>query len=260
MWRKIIFFGFVVGFLVSLTAMPAAAHFGMLIPQSNVVTPKNRNLKLTLSFSHPFEGHGMTMEKPEAFFVVCNGKKRDLRDTLQKTTIMGHQAWQSIFRVKRPGVYQFAVVPKPYWEPAENISIIHYTKTVVAAFGADEGWDQPLGLPTEIVPLLRPFGNYVGNSFVGQVLLQGKPVPFAEIEVEYYNRDQKLVAPSDYHTTQVVKADGNGIFVFTCPQAGWWGFAALNEADYKLKNPLGEEKGVELGAVIWIYFDPYQSR
>jgi cobalt/nickel transport protein len=28
----------------------------------------------------------------------------------------------------------------------------------------DKGWDEPVGLPTEIVPLLRPFDNYVGRS------------------------------------------------------------------------------------------------
>ncbi len=246
--------------LVLLAGNPARAHFGMLIPSRNIVTQQHKNLELTLSFSHPFEGHGMTMAKPKAFFVIREGHKTDLLKSLKKTEVMGHDAWHTDYRVKRPGVYQFAVVPKPYWEPAEDIFIIHYTKTVVAAFGADTGWDQPLGLPTEIVPLLRPFGNYAGNSFVGRVLLNGQPVPFAEVEVEFYNRDKKLSAPSDYHVTQVVKADGNGIFTFTCPRAGWWGFAALNEADYKLKNPEGEEKGVELGAVFWIYLDNYRKQ
>lgn len=246
--------------LVLLVAGPAAAHFGMLIPSRNIITQQHKNLELTISFSHPFERHGMNMAKPLDFFVVRDGKKTDLTKTLKKTEVMGHQAWHTSYKVKRPGVYQFAVIPKPYWEPAEDISIIHYSKTIVAAYGADTGWDQPLGLPTEIVPLLRPFGNYAGNSFVGRVLLKGKPVPNAEIEVEFYNRDGKLEAPSDYHVTQVIKADGNGIFTFTCPRAGWWGFSALSEADYKLKNPKGEDKGVELGAVLWIYLDQYQEK
>ncbi len=257
--RKRLYMSLIIG-IVLLAAGPAAAHFGMLIPSSDIVTQQNKNLELTLSFSHPFEGHGMKMEKPAAFYVVRDKQKTDLLKTLKKTVIMGHQAWHTTYKVKRPGVYQFAVIPKPYWEPAEDISIIHYTKTIVAAYGADTGWDRPLGLPTEIVPLLRPFGNYAGNSFVGQVLLNGKPVPFAEVEVEFYNRGQKLKAPSDYHVTQLIKADPNGIFTFTCPRPGWWGFAALNEADYKLKNPEGREKGVELGAVLWIYLDKYQER
>ena len=238
----------------------ARAHFGMVIPSTNQATAENKSVELTLSFSHPFECKGMNLSRPDMFYIVKDGQKTDLLETLMPTKVMDHAAWQTNYRFKRPGVYSFVMVPKPYWEPAEDLSIIHYTKTVVAVFGAEEGWDEPLGLPTEIVPLLRPFGNYAGNTFTGQVLLQGKPVPGAEVEVEYYNRDGSLVAPSEYHVTQVVKADGNGIFSFTCPRAGWWGFAALNEADYTLKNPAGEEKPVELGGVLWIYFDAYRTR
>jgi len=49
----------------------------------------------------------------------------------------------------------------------------------------------------------------------------------------------------------VVKADANGVFSYAMPRAGWWGFAALNEADWKIKHN-GEEKGVEIGAVFWV--------
>ena len=201
----------------------------------------------------------MELVKPLKFSVFHDGQATDLLGTLKKTEVMGHKAWQTTYKIKRPGVYSFAMEPHPYWEPAEDVSIIHYTKTVVAAFGAEEGWDEPLGLPTEIVPLLRPFGNYAGNTFVGQVLLKGKVVPYAEVEVEFYNKDGKFKAPSEYHVTQVVKADSNGVFCFTCPQAGWWAFAALNEADYTINDPSGKAKGVELGAVLWIYLDEYMK-
>jgi len=242
------------------TASQAMAHFGMVIPSDNIVTQQKKSVELSLSFSHPFELIGMDLNKPKKFYVSKDGKQTDLLGSLKEIKVMDHKAWQTNYRVKRPGVYHFAMVPKPYWEPAEDLSIIHYTKTIVAAFGADEGWDEPMGLPTEIVPLLRPFGNYAGNSFSGKVLMNGKPVPNAEVEVELYNQDGSLAAPSDYHVTQVVKADANGIFTFTCPRGGWWGFSALNEADYTLKNPKGEAKAVELGAVLWIYMDEYQAK
>ncbi len=259
MIRKMLFAGCVAG-LVLGAASQAMAHFGMVIPSGNIVTQEKKSVDLTLSFSHPFELIGMDMDKPAKFYVVRNGKKTDLVNNLRRTSVMGHAAWQTTYRVKRPGVYQFAMEPKPYWEPAEDLSIIHYTKTIVAAYGADMGWDEPVGLPTEIVPLLRPFGNYAGNSFTGQVLMNGKPVPHAEVEVELYNRDGSLQAPSDYHVTQVIKADKNGVFTFTCPRAGWWGFAALSEADYTIPDPEGNAKPVELGAVLWIYLDRYQGK
>lgn len=246
--------------LVAGAAAPAMAHFGMVIPSSNIVSQHNKTVGLSLSFSHPFEMIGMDLTKPAQFYVVVDGKRQDLAASLKKAGVMGHQAWQTSYRVKRPGVYQFVMEPSPYWEPAEDLSIIHYTKTIVAAYGADTGWDEPVGLATEIVPLTRPFANYSGNSFSGQVLLNGKAVANAEVEVEFYNEDGRLQAPSDYHITQVVKADDKGIFTFACPRVGWWGFSALNEAAYTLADPSGQAKPVELGAVLWIYMDGYGEK
>ncbi len=67
--------------------------------------------------------------------------------------------------------------PQPYWEPAEDKFIIRYSKVMVPVFGVDDGWDAPTGAKTEILPLTRPFGNYAGNVFRGQVILNGKPAP-----------------------------------------------------------------------------------
>ena len=64
-------------------------------------------------------------------------------------------------------------------------------------------------------------------------------------------------APTDYMVTQTVKADGNGIFTYSAPVSGWWGFAALNTADYTIKHD-GKDKDVEMGAVIWVYFHDWK--
>jgi len=232
----------------------AAAHFGMVIPSKAVVENKNdAAINLELSFSHPMEANGMPLVNPKAFQVFIDGEAEDISKSLQAVKIMEHDAWKAQYTLKRPGVYQFVMEPQPYWEPAEDCFIIHYTKTYVAAFGEEEGWDEPVGLKTEIVPLTRPFGNYVGNVFQGRVLLDGKPAPNAKVEVEYYNKDGKYAAPNEYMVTQVVKTDTNGVFTYGIPFAGWWGFAALNEADEKIAHE-GEEKNVELGAVIWMEF------
>ena len=240
---------------VVLVSGPARAHFGMLIPSDNMVMQQdNRTVTLTLSFSHPFEGQGMILEKPKAFGVVFEGRPVNLLTRLQPARVMGQQAWQMDFAVKRPGIYTFYMEPQPYWEEAEDGFIVHYTKTVVAAFGDDENWDAEVGLKTEIVPLSKPFGLYAGNVFQGIVKLDGQPVPFAEVEIEFFNRDQKLQAPTDYMVTQTIKADGNGVFTYAAPWSGWWGFAALTTADYTIRHN-GVEKPVELGAVIWVKFE-----
>jgi len=235
----------------------AAAHFGMVIPSDEMVMQNDpRNVVLQISFSHPFEMVGMDMARPKTFGVFVGGSRQDLRDSLRPIRVMGKAGWQADYAVRRPGVYQFFVEPDPYWEPAEDVFIIHYAKTVVAAFGDDEGWDAELGLKTEIVPLAKPYGLYTGNVFQGVVKFNGQPVPYAEVEVEYYNQGEKASAPTDYMITQTVKADGNGVFTYAAPRAGWWGFAALNTADFKLSHA-GEEKEVELGAVIWVRFHDF---
>ncbi len=255
--KKGIFTLYILAVLV-LSGSPAFAHFGMIIPSDSMVMQGERKtVELALSFSHPFEGVGMELVRPKIFTVEANGKPRNLLDTLKPTDIMGHSAWTAGYKIKRPGVYMFHMEPQPYWEPAEDCFIVHYTKTVVTAFGDDEGWDREIGLKTEIVPLSKPFGLYTGNVFQGIVKFNGKAVPYAEVEVEHYNQAPKAQAPTDYMVTQTLKADGNGVFTYAVPQTGWWGFAALNTADYKLRHN-GEEKDVELGAVIWVKFHDWR--
>ncbi len=244
--------------LVIVFAASAYAHFGMVIPtDSMIMQDDDKTIHSRVSFSHPFERVGMELVKPKKYGVIANGKPHDLLSTLKKTKIMGHTAWTADYHVKRPGVYMFHVEPKPYWEPAEDCFIVHYTKTVVTAFGDDEGWDEEIGLKTEIIPLSKPFGLYAGNIFQGIVKLNGKPVPYAEVEVEFYNEGSPRQAPTDYMVTQTIKADQNGVFSYAAPGAGWWGFAALNTADFKLVHD-GQEKDVEIGAVIWVKFHKWQ--
>jgi cobalt/nickel transport protein len=247
---------FLVCLLTCVVAMAgsASAHFGMVIPSDQMVMQgENRNVKVDLLFWHPFEDIAMDLAKPAKFSVVANGKETDLLASLESTKTKGRQTWASNYKVKRPGVYVFYMEPQPYWEPAEDCFIVHYTKAVMTAFGDDEGWDEELGLKTEIVPLSKPFGLYAGNVFQGIVKLNGKPVPFSEVEVEYYNKDGKYSAPTDYMVCQTIKADGSGIFTYAAPKAGWWGFAALNTSDEKKKHD-GDEKEIELGAVLWVQF------
>ena len=247
----------IVAFMV-LFYSPVLAHFGMVIPSdSMVMQADSRTLRVTLSFSHPMEMVGMELQKPKVFAVSANGKNQSLLGQLKSTTVMDHGAWTADYAIKRPGVYMFHMEPQPYWEPAEDCFIVHLTKTVVTAFGDDEGWDAELGLKTEIVPLAKPYGLYAGNVFQGIVKVDGKPVAYADVEVEYYNQKRSAHAPTDYMVTQTVKADGNGIFTYSAPVSGWWGFAALNTAEETIKHD-GKDKDVEMGAVIWVYFHDWK--
>ncbi|MEL7099303.1 MAG: DUF4198 domain-containing protein [Pseudomonadota bacterium] len=242
-----------------IAAAPAAAHYGMIIPDDPMISQADgRSVALTMSFSHPFERDGMILETPAAFTVTHEGATTDLMGALQGASVMDQPGFTLDYPLDRPGTYIFAMEPKPYWEPAEDAFIIHYTKTYVTAFGDDEGWDTELGLKTEIVPLTKPFGLWEHNVFQGIVKMDGAPVPYAEVEVEFYNT-VGATAPDDLMITQTVKADAAGVFTYAPPSHGWWGFAALNTADYTLPQD-GTYKAVELGAVIWVHFEEWTGQ
>ena len=238
---------------------PAPAHFGMVIPSApTVMETAASDLTVEIKFWHPFENQGMNLAKPKAFTVHQAGEAVDALASLVEARQGEFQTWTLPWKVARPGLYAFAMEPQPYWEPEEDCFIIHYTKAYVDAFGDDEGWSEPLGLKTEIVPLAKPGGQYAGNVFYGRVLLDGKPVAGGEVEVEWYPGPGLAgEAPYESMVTQVVLTGDDGVFSYSPPAAGWWGFAALNTADYKLQQD-GQDKDVELGAVLWVYFHEFK--
>jgi cobalt/nickel transport protein len=243
----------VVAALLLTTAPPVMAHFQELIPSTEIVdAASGRDLRLELRFTHPMaQGPVMPMGEPVRFGVRTPDGEQDLRDRLQGADIDGSRVYTADFRIDAPGDHIFFVEPAPYWEPAEAKLIVHYTKVIVDAYGGGGAWDRPLGLPVEIVPLVRPSGLWTGNLFRGIVTRDGRPVPFAEVEVEWRN-DGSLIPPADAFITQLVKADGNGVFSYAMPRAGWWGFAALLEAPEPRPGPTGEPVAVEQGALIWV--------
>jgi len=258
LFRALVLSGLVAIMLVSV----ASAHFAMVIPSKDVVSKDDKKeIGLLIQFTHPFEGGPiMQMDKPEKFGVVIGDKAVDLLDTLKEKKMDGKSTWETAFKVSKPADYIFFLQPKPYWEPAEDKFIVHVTKVIVDALGAEEGWDKPVaktaGIPIEIVPMTRPYSLYAGNTFTGKVLKDGKPLADGDVEVEFWGKG-KTKAPTDAHVAQVVKTDENGVFSFTMPKAGWWGFAALTDADTPIKRD-GADKKVELGAVLWVHAYPME--
>ncbi len=239
------------GVALSLTAAAASAHFLEILPSEDVL-PKGGPVALELTFTHPMErGPVMELSRPLRFGVKANGKTTDLRAALRQIEKQGKTAWTASHELKEPGAAIFFVEPQPYWEPAEGKFIIHYAKVIVDAFASGKDWDAMVGLPVEIEPLTRPTGLWAGNIFRGIVRRNGKPAPFAEVEVEFVN-DGSVTPPNDAFVTQVVKADAQGVFAYAMPRAGWWGFAALIESERKMKAPNGKDAPVELGGLLWV--------
>lgn len=242
--------------VLSLLASVASAHFGVVIPSNSTIDdPSQAKEKITYKFTHPFEGMMMNLDKPIEAGVFVNGKKEIISNLVEKKD--GKMSYyEAEYNVKNPGIYQFYMDPKPYFEPAENIFIRHITKTVVDAYGYGDGWDEQIGLKTEIIPLTRPYALYKGNIFSGKVLYKGKPAKNSIVEVEYLNL-KGLKAPGEDYITQEVKTNEFGEFSFAMPLAGWWGFSALSQDDEKIKKD-GKDYPVEIGAVIWVETKGYK--
>jgi cobalt/nickel transport protein len=250
--KKWLFFG-VMGFFLFSFHSRVLAQFAMIIPSdSMVMQEEDREVKVTLSYSHPFEGKGTDMAKPSQFGVKNYRWKKSLVSLLEKTDVMGNEGWEVVYRLARPGVYVFYVEQEPLWVPEEDRFVSYNAKTVVAVSGSEEGWDETVDLTVEIIPLTRPFGLYTGNVFQGVVMLDRKPLPLVKVEIVYYNKNGRAVAPADFMIIQVVKTDSNGVFTYAAPRAGWWGFMARNTS--RKMERVGDQKELELRSALWVEF------
>ena len=246
----------------ALVAAPslAQAHF-QLVYTPEPLLEKPGEVELGLIFWHPFDnGHAMDMGRPEQVFAVNHGKRIDLAPALVAKRFKGAgneaDAWAVTLPVKKMGDYVVAVVPAPYLEGSEDIFIQQIAKSFLNLGELPTDWTEPLGLPTEIVPLTKPTNIPTGSTFSGCVLSAGKPVAGAEIEVEYIAATPDLTrfaatAPSVSPPpggALVVTSDANGCFTYGLPKAGDWGFAALGT------GPETSFEGKELSqdAVIWV--------
>jgi len=227
----------VIGLFLFLSNSQVLAQFALIIPSdSMIMQDEDREVKVTLSYSHPFEGKGMDMARPSQFGVKNYRWKKSLANRLEKTDVMGHEGWEVVYRLARSGVYIFYMEQEPLWVPEEDRFVSHNAKTVTAVSGSEEGWDETVDLAMEIVPLTRPFGLYTGNVFQGIVMLDRKPLPLAKVEIVYYNKDGHAVVPADFMIIQVVKTDSNGVFTYAAPRAGWWG---LHGTEHLSKDKAG---------------------
>ncbi|KJZ53109.1 DUF4198 domain-containing protein [Pseudomonas sivasensis] len=246
----------------------AQAHFQMLYVDETAL-PRADNLEFAIVFTHPFSaGPTMNMGPPLVFNHVSShgGDKVDLRQYLRPVQWQSRDNQASAYRASIPrelvrslGDHVFVLEPEPYLETAEDSYIQQFTKLIVNVGGVPGNWSEPQGLPVEIQPLNKPYANWTGGVFRAVVLADGKPVPFAEIEIEYLNHSVDIknntfgeqdyvTAPQASFKSLSTYSDAQGVVTIGLPRAGWWGIAALNigaTKTYKGK-PLSQD------AVLWV--------
>ncbi len=255
-----------------LVCAPVSAHFQLLYTPDAALA-EAAEIPIALVFSHPFNnGFTMDMGEPEAFYVInqrgaeAPRRSTDLKEFLEPVMWSGVDTQASAFVASPPrrvtrslGDYTYVLQPAPYYEAQEDKYIQQITKTVVNIGGLPGAWDEPIGLPVEIVPLDKPYANWVGGVFRAVVTAGGEPVPHAEVEIEYLNHEPqigqrrfdpegKITAPQDSFITLSIRADAHGQIMIGLPKAGWWGICAL-DLDDGLQY---QGKELSLDAVLWV--------
>jgi len=233
-----------------------SGHMLVISPERDVViSPQKRDVWVRVWFSHPMEkGPSMDFKVEKSGIVSSHGKSPLSWKEYSIPKGAGERgtvsAYKSQVTIGGPGVYQVFVEQTPYFEPAEEVFIKQVAKTYIEAFNLEAGWETPLGLDAEIVPLTRPFGLWEGSLFCGRAMVKGQPCRNCRVEMEYLNQeDAELPIPA--LATYVTHTDSRGIFQVTLPWRGWWGIAVLGDGGY-MKGPKGKEYPVELDSVIWL--------
>jgi len=258
--------------VTAFSSVDANAHFQMLYTPEMALS-RGQSTQFVMLFTHPVHGGPhMAMGAPERFYVVsqrgedADAVTTDLEEYLKPIDWHSEQGLTPAYEATLPrtitrslGDYIFVLEPAPYYEANEDKYIQQYTRTMINIGGVPGNWAEPMGLPTEILPLNKPYANWTGGVFRGVVLSAGQPVPNAEIEVEYVNHapdielkrfadEPEVALPQDAYGTMSIRANDRGEFTIGLARAGWWGICAL------AVGPVTEHEGKVLSqdAVLWI--------
>lgn len=135
------------------------------------------------------------------------------------------------------------------WSETTVRTLVHH--------GLARGWETPLGLPLEIVPLNQPYGMIAGDTVRMQLLASGKPLPATKIFAEkYYRPPMKEPFPPDELITRTVRTDNDGVAAITLHSPGWWVLFVAHETGELNRD--GKAGPTVLQDAVWVYVNPLQ--
>lgn len=218
---------------------------------------------ILMALMQPHEYTGKPMDMPQLFAVLhyppnfdpesMQPKLTNLLGDVEEIRYLNTRAWGANIAIREPGLYQFILEAKPWWDEQRNKYLQQQVKVALPAFGVENGWNMPFGQSFEILPLTRPFGNPAPALFSGRLLLDGKPLASVPVHMGRINADH-AAAPSKLHRDLETFTNNDGQFSFVLNQPGWWYCeAAIKGAP--LKGPDGEMRESERSTVFWLYID-----
>ncbi len=244
----------------------ALAHFHTFWPQVEGCYGKTGDgVRWQYFWGHPYEMIIYDAQPAKFFVRTSQGGREPV--ALQEASLTdpatgkARRAYALEYKPVAPGDYWLCLEAPAYFIPEEKVFWQDYIKEIWHVM-AQKGWDEPVGLEMEIVPLTRPYGWPAGSVFKAQALFKGKPLKGAQVEIEKFNgfyvsKDKlpkdRLGDENEPLMTRALKTDGQGYLVFTLDSPGWW-VIAVSQEDGK-KTHEGKEYPVEKRGCLWVYVE-----
>lgn len=247
--------------------LAASAHFHTFWPQVEGCYGKpGEAVTWRYFWGHPFEMIIYDAQPPKFFMYTPQGKKEQV--SAKEITLpdgasgQNRRAYELGYQPTAPGDYYLCLEAPPYFIAEEKVFWQDFAKEPWHVMAA-KGWDKPVGLEVELIPLTRPYGWPPGSVFKAQALFKGKPLKGATVELEKFNgyyvpKDKlpkdRLGEENEPLITRVLKTDGQGYLTCTLDSPGWW-VMAVGVEDGK-KSHEGKSYPVEKRGYLWIYVEP----
>jgi cobalt/nickel transport protein len=140
---------------------------------------------------------------------------------------------------------------RPEVEERDRQIVKDHAKVVLHVL-SQNGWDRAVGQPLEVVPLTRPYGLRAGSAFHARVLLRGKPLEGAQVEIEKMNpAPPGKDLPEDEFITRTARTAPDGTLITSLDAKGWWAILVKTKDGKETVN--GTEYSVELRSTLWVY-------
>ncbi|MGD2174267.1 MAG: DUF4198 domain-containing protein [Candidatus Brocadiaceae bacterium] len=212
-----------------------SAHFHTFWPDSpNGYGRPGQRVSWQYFWGHPYELIIFDAREPNVRAVTPDGgtvqltpEPTEVRDPATGST---RRAFTFSYTPEALGDTWIVLEAPPLPIEEEGEAVKDYVKQCVHVM-AERGWDEPVGLPVEMVPLTRPYGLEEGFAFTARALLNGEPLPDAAVEIEKFNGfyvDEEMLPTDQFGTedvpmiTRAAKTDAGGYVTATLDEPGWW--------------------------------------
>lgn len=203
------------------------------------------------------------MDMPQSFAMIFQADaegaepvRRDLLGDVEEIRYLDKKAWGANVALAEPGLYQFILEGKPFWDERKEIFLQQSAKLFLPVLSDGSGWSSPVSQGLEIVPLTRPYGLSSPALFSARVMSDGNAVSGALVKAGRMNINKKAPATRWLDILETVTGP-DGIFSIVLNQAGWWYCEAVVQGE-PLKGPDGQMKEAVKSAIIWLYVNGNQ--